>query len=406
MTDHSMDRTRAVVLGGGYAGALAANRLQQNPSIDVTVVNPRAEFVHRVRLHEMVARSGEATANLAGLLGDGIHLIVDTAEKVNPAERTVELASGAEISYDYLIYAVGSTGKVPLSVPGAAQFSYPIGELEQAERLRSTLDETPPKARICVVGGGLTGIEAAAELAEQRPDVTVVLLCGGVLGPTLGERARASTRRQLERLNVDVQDTAIVAKVESDKVCLADGTVVPATVTIWTAGFGVPTLAADSGLRTDPMGRLLTDEALISLDDPRIVAAGDSAAPSGQSLRMSCQAAMPLAARAAGTVLDLVAGREPVARTQAFVGTNISIGRRYGTIQLSKKNDTPRGLYIGGKVAATIKEFVCTKVIDQIEKEGRRPGSYRWPGAKKQTVRANTPSGSSDLIPTLRNDGN
>ena len=45
--------------------------------------------------------------------------------------------------------------------------------------------------------------------------------------------------------------------------------------TIWTAGFGVPDLAAHSGLRTDGLGRLLTDETLTSVDDPRIVAAGD-----------------------------------------------------------------------------------------------------------------------------------
>ena len=51
-------------------------------------------------------------------------------------------------------------------------------------------------------------------------------------------------------------------------------------MTIWTAGFGVPGLAAASGLRTDALGRLLTDETLTSVDDPRIVAAGDCAAPS------------------------------------------------------------------------------------------------------------------------------
>jgi NADH dehydrogenase FAD-containing subunit len=52
-----------------------------------------------------------------------------------------------------------------------------------------------------------------------------------------------------------------------------------------------------SGLRTDALGRLLTDETLTSVDDDRIVAAGDAAAPSDQPLRMSCYAAGPLGAR-------------------------------------------------------------------------------------------------------------
>ena len=79
----------------------------------------------------------------------------------------MELASGAALDYDYVIYAVGSTGAAPSSVPGAAEFAYPIAEFEHAQRLRATLDELHPDAPITVVGAGLTGIETAAELAEQ-----------------------------------------------------------------------------------------------------------------------------------------------------------------------------------------------------------------------------------------------
>ena len=105
-----------------------------------------------------------------------------------------------------------------------------------------------------------------------------------------------------------------MAEVRADAVVFADGAVRPSAVTIWTAGFGVPELAADSGLRTDALGRLLTDETLTSVDDARIVAAGDCAAPSGQPLRMSCQAAGPLGAQAANTVLSRIAGTEPARR--------------------------------------------------------------------------------------------
>lgn len=130
-------RAHVVVIGGGYAGALAANGLQQNRDIDITVINSRTVFVERVRLHQLVARSGEATVDLAGLLGDRVGLIVDTAARIDAAGRTVELASGARVSYDYLIYAVGSTATVPAGVPGAREFAYPIGELEQARPARS-----------------------------------------------------------------------------------------------------------------------------------------------------------------------------------------------------------------------------------------------------------------------------
>ena len=72
---------------------------------------------------------------------------------------------------------------------------------------------------------------------------------------------------------------------------------------MWTAGLRRARPGRPSGLSTDALGRLLTDETLTSVDDPRIIAAGDAAAPSGQPLRMSCQAALPLGAQAANTVL-------------------------------------------------------------------------------------------------------
>ena len=155
-----------------------------------------------------------------------------------------------------MIYAVGSTGALPATVPGAAEFAYPVAEFEQAERLRDALDELHPDAPVTVVGAGLTGIETASELAEQGRRVSLV--CGGVLGPSLSRPGRRSVAKWLRRLGVDVLEAAAVREVRSDAVVLAsDGwRRLPSAVTVWTAGFGVPDLAARSGLRTDALGRL------------------------------------------------------------------------------------------------------------------------------------------------------
>jgi NADH dehydrogenase FAD-containing subunit len=259
-------------------------------------------------------------------------------------------------------------------VPGAADFAFPISSLEAAERLRSVLDSTPTTAAVTVVGAGPTGIETAAELAELGRPVTLV--CGEVLGPYLHPRGRRAVVDQLSRLGVTVLQGrgATVTAVTRGAVQLSDGRELPSTVTIWTAGFGVPDLARRSGLSTDAEGRLLTDETLTSVDDLHVVAAGDSAAPSGRPFRMSCQAAGQLGLQAADTVLSRVAGEQPAPLAVGFVGECISLGRRAGIVQFARRNDAATRLYLGGRLAALLKEFVCWGTVKQLALEARRPG--------------------------------
>jgi NADH:ubiquinone reductase (H+-translocating) len=367
-------RTHVVVIGGGYAGTTAANHLRQRNDVDITLVNPRPQFIERIRLHQLVAGTGAATADYGTLLGEGVRLVVDSAIKIDTATRTVRFASGRRgISYDYVIYAVGSTGAVPASVPGALEYAHPIAEFEYAEWLRDTLDQLHPDAPVTVVGAGLTGIETASELADQGRKVTLV--CGGQLAPSLSEPGRKSIAKWFAKHGVAVLESDVVAEVRADAVVFADGAVRPSALTIWTAGFGVPDLAAASGLRTDALGRLLTDETLTSVDDGRVVAAGDCAAPSGQPLRMSCQAAGPLGAQAANTVLSRIAGTEPAVVDQAFVGSCISLGRRSATVQLARKDDSPLNFYLGGRVAAKVKEAICKGTLWGLRREASKPGS-------------------------------
>ena len=370
-------KTHVAVIGGGYAGVIAANHLRLHPDVDITIVNPRRQFVERIRLHQLVARSGEAVVDFTEILGPGIEMVIAAATRIDVRGRRIELSHGAPLAYDYLIYAVGSGSAGPV-VPGAAEFAYALGDLEEAAELGALLDEMHHGAPVCVVGGGPTGIEVAAELAEQGRAVTLV--CGPVLGPYLSTPGRRSVVRQLRRLGVVVitGPGSTVAAVAADTVALQDGRRLPSVVTIWTAGFGVPDLAARSGLRTDAIGRLLTDETLTSIDDERVVAAGDAAAPSGQPLRMSCQAAIPLGAQAASTVLARIAGQRPAVISQAFTGQCISLGRRAGTVQISRRDDTATPLYLGGRAAALLKEAICKSTVASLRREARKPGSVFW----------------------------
>ncbi|MEV2238255.1 FAD-dependent oxidoreductase [Micromonospora sp. NPDC049891] len=384
MTQHP----NVVVIGGGYAGVMAANRLTRRADVRVTLVNPRRHFVQRLRLHQVAGGSAEAVADYRGILADRVRLVVDAATGIDAVGRRITTESAGTIDYDYLIYAVGSGSGDP-GVPGAAEHAHSVATLEEAQRLGRVIAAAPPTAPVTVVGAGATGIETAAELAETGR--TVTLVCGGVLGPYLHPRGRRSVANRLTRLGVTVLDgpgTKVTA-VTPDAVRLGDGRELASTVTIWAAGFGVPDLAARSGLSTDALGRLLTDETLTSVDDVHIVAAGDAVAPSGRPLRMSCQSARPLGAHAADTVLRRIAGDQPEPIDIGFFGQCIGLGRRAATAQIAARDDTANRFYLGGRLAATIKEYAIRSMLKELAHEAREPGSYRWPfkdGRRRQLL--------------------
>ncbi|MBF6172899.1 NAD(P)/FAD-dependent oxidoreductase [Nocardia blacklockiae] len=372
-----MSTNNIVVIGGGYAGVMAANRLTQRTDVTVTVINPREVFVPRLRMHQVVGGTHDGVVDYQDVLAEGVRRVVDSATRIDAAARKVILADGDPIGYDYLVYAVGSGNAEP-PVPGASEFAYPVATLEAAQRLRSVLFDTPTSAPVTVIGGGPAGVETAAELAGQGRAVT--LICGGDLVPYLHPKARRTAHKYLAQLGVTVIEgaDAAVTAVTADAVELADGRTLTSAVTIWSAGFDVPDLAVRSGLSTDAVGRLLTDETLTSVDDERIVAAGDSSAPSDLPFRMSAYTAYCLGAHAADTVLHRIAGEQPAPIDMAFPAMCLSFGRDAGIYQLGHKDETAMRLYFSGALGKKLKEIACTAGIKHLATEARKPGSHHW----------------------------
>src|SRR4029434_6026670 len=147
------ENTDVVVIGGGYAGVLAANRLSQRDDVTVTLINPRPTFVERIRLHQLVGGSYDAAVDYREVLGEGVRLVVDTVTRIDAVGRRVAVANGGTVGYDYLIYAVGSVSDGS-RVPGAAEFAYPVASLEAAQRLRSVLDAAAGNDAPAVGRGG------------------------------------------------------------------------------------------------------------------------------------------------------------------------------------------------------------------------------------------------------------
>jgi len=355
--------TDIVVLGAGYSGLLAAKLAAKRTNAKVTLVNAGEKFVERVRLHQLASGQRLRDLPLADLLaGTGVELVVDTATAIDAGEREIRLAGGRTVGYDYLIYALGSRADLD-SVPGAAEHACTVADAAHAARLRERLEEGGVAA---VVGGGLTGIEAAAELAESKPQLKVRLVTGGVFGGALSHRGSRYLDRTFRRLGIEVRDQVRVAEVRADGVVLADGEHIGADTVVWTTGFEVPPLARAAGFAVDANGRMVIDETLRSVSHPEVYAIGDAAAArrvDGQELRMACATGLPASAQGVRALADRMAGREPKPLHFRYFNQCISLGRRDALVQFVRADDSPVEAILTGRLAAVYKEGIVRGTI-------------------------------------------
>ncbi|MFG3708338.1 NAD(P)/FAD-dependent oxidoreductase [Micromonospora sp. NPDC047670] len=369
---------RIVVAGAGYAGLTAANRMARRlrgTGTTVTLVNARDRFVERVRLHQLAAGQRLRDLPLRDLVRDtGVRLVVADVTAVDPAARTVRLgAAPYRIEYDTLVYALGSVADLD-GVPGAAAHAFAVASFDAAVRLRDHLADDPPRTGVlAVVGGGLTGIETAAELAEAHPARRIALVTAGALGEGLSARGGEYLRRALRRVGVAVHEGTSVTEVTDRGLVLGGGTDLAADAVVWATGFRAPALAREAGFGVDARGRITVDDTLRSTSHPQVYAVGDAAAlptPDGRTSRMSCQTGLPMGGSVADIVVARLAGREPGPARVRYVWQNISVGRRDGLTQFVRSDDSPVAATLTGRASARFKETVTRATVQRV----RRPG--------------------------------
>jgi NADH:ubiquinone reductase (H+-translocating) len=284
---------------------------------------------------------------------------------------------GRVVSFDRVVIATGSTTE-PVPVPGG-EHAHAVGDLESAHRLRSAVTALREGAAVAVVGGGFTGLETVAELAETRPDARVRLVTAGEVGGWFTPRGAEHVRDTLTRLGVEALGGKRVRAVEPDRLLLADGDEVPAELTVWCGGFAAPPLAREAGIAVDDQGAVLTDGALHSVSHPAVLAVGDSGhapGPGGDRYSMSCQFAFPSAAHAA----DLLLGRSPGrALDLGFTARSVSLGRRHAVLQRTTRGDVAEGRVWTGRTAVAAKWFQVRGVVTAPGVERRLPGAIHWP---------------------------
>jgi NADH dehydrogenase FAD-containing subunit len=390
----SQSKARVVVLGAGYSGLLAAIRLAgKSRRAEVTLINPREEFVERVRLHQYAANQNIRQKKLADILGSAkVSFVRGTATAVDLNKKSVlvndEHLGSRDVKYEYLIYALGSQTDVD-EVPGAHEYAYSLNLTggRSVEQLRERLKDTPAHMRCLVVGGGPTGIESAAEFAESFPQLEVTLATRAEVLPMFPGKPRDYVIERLQRMGVRIRTHTTVAEVTGDAVITRSGDTIPFDILLWAGGFKADDLARQSGLSVNQRGQILVDSYQRAVSHPEVLAVGDASYPAystNAEFRMAAFTSMVSGAHAADSLANLLNGRPMRPLSFAYVGLGIALGRKdavgLNTYPYGLPNSFPM---FTGRLAANVREFFVHFLAASESLERVHPGTFSWLGAPK-----------------------
>ncbi|TYR40881.1 NAD(P)/FAD-dependent oxidoreductase [Streptomyces parvus] len=363
----TIQQHRVVVIGAGYTGATAAGRLARRlrgEDVSITLVNAEPDFVERVRMHQLaVGQTLRPRPFDEMFAGTGVELRLGRVTGIDVDRKTVTVTGAdgpADLEYDTLVYALGSAWNTQ-GVPGTTEHAHEIAGRDGALRLRDRLAALAPGSPVTVVGGGLTGVEAATELAETRPDLDVSLIARGGLGDWLSPKGARHLQKVFSNLRITTHEHTTVTAVHADRVTTTEGDI-PAAVTIWTTGFAVHPIARATTLETGETGQITVDATMRSLSHPDVYAIGDAAlvtGPGDKPLRMSCASGVPTAWQAADAIAARLTDTKLPTISARYFNQCISLGRKEGLIQYVTADDRAVSAALTGRLAALYKELVC-----------------------------------------------
>ncbi|MBX5476383.1 MAG: NAD(P)/FAD-dependent oxidoreductase [Clostridia bacterium] len=330
-----------VILGAGYAGLSAYLELRRalGRRGEVVLVNRGRTHYFTTELHEFVAgdeEEADITVPLDRLVQPPHRLVIDRVAAIDAAARVVR-CERTEVPYGWLIVALGSIPEY-YGVPGAKEHGVPLTDLRSARRLRNRLAglaERRPDARVIVVGGGLTGVQLAAEIAESDPGLQVTVVdAGPQIMPGFEPELVEAAVRTLESKGVRLLTGRAIVEVDGEHVTLEGGETRGYDLLVWAGGVRANPVVRASGLPVTRGDRGLVDAHLRCTADERIFLAGDCSAPTdpatGRVVPPTAQMAVQEGRLAARNVCRAMRG-EPL---EAFVprqrGVFASLGRHEG----------------------------------------------------------------------------
>lgn len=361
-----MKRPRVVIVGGGYAGVRALKHLAGSNRCDVVLIDQHPYHYLQTEAYELIANEcsmTEVTIDLVALClsyGEHVTFVKDTVREVDfENRRIVGQISGQQ--YDYLLLCTGSRTAYNGATAGLREYSQGVKTLRSAltfkqqfeqrlyERMESEWGWCSEPFNIVIGGGGLSGVEIAAEMAHYVQifhddntltceDIHIFLIIPHetVLEGMERYLIDQATRR-LVKLGVKIINHSRITSVEDHALILNGLDKICFDFMIFTGGIIASTMTAGMDLPKNKKGQLILDEYLRVRTYEGVFAAGDIAALcdiAGNPLPPTAQSAEQSGEIAAENILAQILQKPMNPADIRMRGMMIALGGKYAAVSL------------------------------------------------------------------------
>jgi len=399
-------RPSVVILGGGFAGIGAAQKLEEADA-DVVLVDRHDYHTFQPLLYQLATGLLDESGvghSIRDLVHDEHNVTVHktSVTGIDLDAREVQLAGMDALSYDYLVLGLGAQVNF-FGTDGAAEHAFPMYTLTDALRLKDHVldrweaaDKDPSliedgALNIVVVGGGPTGVESAGALAElyrgdfarDYPNVpqdkarVILVEAGPSVFAMFKQNLRDYTVKALEKRTVEVMTGEIVASVSPKRVTLKSGETLEAHTLVWGAGLQGNALVQSLGLTLERGNRIGVSPELTVPERPEVYAIGDIAAiideKTKQVLPQLGSVALQSGHHAGESIARRIAGKNAKPFKYRDKGTMATIGRGAAVVQM-----------LGGKTMKGMKAQVAWGTVHLAllpTNEDRAKAIVEWAGA-------------------------
>jgi NADH dehydrogenase len=363
-----MSEPQVIVLGGGFAGLGAVQKLKDAP-VKITIIDQNNYHTFQPLLYqlatnelgtdevgfpirEMMHRQDNANFHQAKITG------------IDLDNKQVQLEGMEAIPYDYLVVGLGAVVNF-FGTKAAQEHAFPLYTMRDALRLKDHVlrkleatDRNPAlidegSLTFCVVGGGPTGIETAGALSEllhavaekDYPNLPIKKKAQVILfeaGPHLlapfKPRLQNYAKKALEKLEVTVRLGEGVAEIGPTSIMLRSGEVVKTHTLVWGAGIQANPLAKSLGVEQVKGGRIPVELDLSLNGRPEVFIVGDIAmisdAKTKEQLPQLGSVAQQAGRHAGENIHRLVKGEAAKPFEYFDKGTMAAIGRGAAVVQM------------------------------------------------------------------------